>query len=726
MSASRNDDLDAPRPGDPVGEADEPTIVERNVYVRRGPGSSPNINYDPNAGPPLDDDDGGGWSEPVPVAAPEEEVRDPALDTRRTKIEHITARDQIFDNEGSDTPKERPDASDSWTSRPQRLPIVDVDRPTQVVSGAISDTDPEAQKVAPPTAGDGWLPPKDEDSSSTGSVSMPLQESGERTDSGLNAEDDSDSPRLICIEGPDQGTEFILRGRDIAIGRGPGVDVTTKDPSMSRVHCRILLTTDQVIVTDQRSANGTIVNGRKIDRATIMSGATLKLGQSQFRYVEMGDVIKPAETQEHQLQQEATPPGLGLSARHALNPPVRPPLLRNRAVWIVAASVVVATSVVATQAYRSSLAQKAVRQSAEAAEEFLTRGIDAMRNKRINDACQSFKHALSLTPTDKRFAEHVKLCEQEVKSDEALTRANEALQKNLLSAAWQLLDTVPDVSVFAPDRQALRHQVLSARAEQVAKLRQQLQTLALTPSIVGSMQADIDELHFGPKEPALLEISAELKKGKSTSKKDGGRKDDKKDPPPRKDPDEPAKGTPSAPASKVVAAFNSGDLDGAIAMVGISPSESDTAMRNKLTKFKESYLAAKDGGGTVMNLPTIRRAQSFESKISNGASTFAKELKRLEADSLFAVGTAAQADRKYPEAYRAFRDAQAAVPGYPPAQRKLVELSSQARDVFNQGYIIKDTDLEGARAKWKQVMAMVPAEDDTYKKAKKWLDQTAK
>lgn len=725
MSASRNDDLDALKPGDPEGEADEPTIVERNVYVRRGPGSSPNINYDPNAPAPQDDDDGGGWSEPVPAAEPAEEARDPGLDTRRTKIEHITARDQIFDNEGSQTPNERPDASDSWTSRPQRLPTVDVDRPTQVVSGGISDTDPEDPKVAPASQGDGWLPPKDENSSSTGSVSMPLQESGDRTDSGLNAQDDSDSPRLICIEGPDQGTEFILRGRDIAIGRGPGVDVTTKDPSMSRVHCRILLTTDQVIVTDQRSANGTIVNGRKIDRATIVSGATLKLGQSQFRYVEMGDVIKPAETQEHQLQQEATPAGLGLSARHALNPQGRPSLLRNRAVWIVAASVVVATSVVAIQAYRASLAQRAVRQSAEAAEEFLTRGIEALRHKRISDACQSFKHALSLTPTDKRFAEHVKLCEQEVKADEALTRANEALHKSLLSPAWQLLETVPDASVFAPDRQALRQQVLSARTEQVAKLRRQIQTLALTPSIVEAMQADVDELSFGPKDSALSDITDELKKGKSDSKNAGGRKEGKKDPPPRKDPDE-TKATPSAPASKVVAAFNSGDLDGAIAMVGISPSESDTAMRNKLTKFKESYLAAKDGGGTAINLPMIRRAQSFESKISGGASTFAKELKRLEADSLFAVGTAAQADRKYPEAYRAFRDAQVAVPGYPPAQRKLVELSSQARDVFNQGYIIKDTDLEGARAKWKQVMAMVPAEDDTYKKAKKWLDQTAK
>ena len=110
-----------------------------------------------------------------------------------------------------------------------------------------------------------------------------------------NVIEPGEAPRLVCIDGPDQGKEFVLTGRDVSIGRGSENDVAINDNAMSRVHCRILVSNDAVIVTDQRSANGTIVNGRKIDRATITSGSTIKLGGSLFRFIEMGDVIKSTE-----------------------------------------------------------------------------------------------------------------------------------------------------------------------------------------------------------------------------------------------------------------------------------------------------------------------------------------------------------------------------------------------------------------------------------------------
>ena len=255
------------RPDDkaPDEPPEEPTIVERNVFVRVGPS-------------PEDEDDSAGWSLPVKE---EDKEGEPDAGTRRTKIEHLTAREQLFDgaDESSATP------ADDWVSRGERVDDALLDKPTQVqVSESI-----QSESVDAPRSDD-WGPDPEEANSSTGSVSRPLVEEDDRTDSGEHPED-AESPRLICIEGPDEGTEFILRGRDIAIGRGPNVDITTKDPSMSRVHCRILITPDQIVVTDQRSANGTIVNGRKIDRATLVSGATLKLGQSQFRFVAMGDVI---------------------------------------------------------------------------------------------------------------------------------------------------------------------------------------------------------------------------------------------------------------------------------------------------------------------------------------------------------------------------------------------------------------------------------------------------
>lgn len=711
------------------GNSTENTVVEHNVYVRRGPDPD-HEEYEAGSG---------GWSELVPAQqtphhATKTGTHEPAAsDTRRTKLEHVTARDQLFsdatpnDTIGLNPDRLQPDrddddANDSWSSKSApHSGEAEQDRPTQIKNtGKENLSSPSQSTHKDPRAGDGWGGRLEDDNSSTGSLSRPITDLGENTDS-QPAPGDSDAPRLVCIEGPDQGTEFILRGRDIAIGRGPNVDIVMKDPSMSRVHCRILLTDDQIVVTDERSANGTIVNGRKVDRATIVSGATIKLGQSQFRYVEMGDVIKPAETQEHQLAHEPTPLVAGTEVGGGrVGATISPSKQRSKAALrIVAVSVLVAIVVIAVSGYRRQQAQKALRQSEEAAEEFLTRGIDALRTKRLNDACQSLNHAASLMPSDKRFAEHKALCERERLADAALERGEEAFGAHRLKQAWDEVSPIPEDSVYATDRQVLQKNIIAARDDELDKLERKIGTIgrgknrAWTKAALGEL-ADLD---FGPKTPQQERLQQQLEKGGQApagkTSDDAGR------------PTKPAAHQQTAPvASEVVAMFVAGDLDGALNKLGGSKTESDIALRNKLLKFQEAYEAAKGAGAAAFNLPVIRRALAFEQKITSATTSFTKELKKLEAESCYQLGVSAQADKKYPEAYRAFRDATNAVPGYPNAQRKLSELAGQARDLFNQGYIVKDNDPETARQKWKQVLAMVPPDDEIYAKAKKWLDQT--
>lgn len=83
---------------------------------------------------------------------------------------------------------------------------------------------------------------------------------------------------------PDLPITFrVLPGTDRTIGRAPGADFIVDAALVSRVHCRITLDkTNHLDVEDLDSTNGTWVNGRKVARAPLMEGDTLKVGRVEF------------------------------------------------------------------------------------------------------------------------------------------------------------------------------------------------------------------------------------------------------------------------------------------------------------------------------------------------------------------------------------------------------------------------------------------------------------
>ena len=52
---------------------------------------------------------------------------------------------------------------------------------------------------------------------------------------------------------------------------------------MSRVHCRLHVTAEgHLAVEDLGSTNGTFVNGRRVDRATLVPGDALSAGRAEL------------------------------------------------------------------------------------------------------------------------------------------------------------------------------------------------------------------------------------------------------------------------------------------------------------------------------------------------------------------------------------------------------------------------------------------------------------
>jgi ABC transport system ATP-binding/permease protein len=82
---------------------------------------------------------------------------------------------------------------------------------------------------------------------------------------------------------PDRPFTFrIVPGSIKTIGRAPRADFIVDAALVSRFHCRLTLDSGGLGVEDLGSTNGTWVNGRKIARAPLLAGDTLKVGRVEF------------------------------------------------------------------------------------------------------------------------------------------------------------------------------------------------------------------------------------------------------------------------------------------------------------------------------------------------------------------------------------------------------------------------------------------------------------
>ena len=82
-----------------------------------------------------------------------------------------------------------------------------------------------------------------------------------------------------------EGGPYTFRmtpGRVRALGRGPRADFVLAATLVSRLHCRLLVADGEVVVENLGSTNGTFVNGRKVERATLHPGDQLRAGRVEL------------------------------------------------------------------------------------------------------------------------------------------------------------------------------------------------------------------------------------------------------------------------------------------------------------------------------------------------------------------------------------------------------------------------------------------------------------
>ncbi len=95
------------------------------------------------------------------------------------------------------------------------------------------------------------------------------------------------STYLLITRGKDVNARFVLeRVHDNKLGRGLECQIQLNDPLSSRVHARVKFLNAQWHLIDAGSRNGTLLNGSKVDSAILSDGNVIKIGNTEFRFVD--------------------------------------------------------------------------------------------------------------------------------------------------------------------------------------------------------------------------------------------------------------------------------------------------------------------------------------------------------------------------------------------------------------------------------------------------------
>jgi hypothetical protein len=101
---------------------------------------------------------------------------------------------------------------------------------------------------------------------------------------------------LLVRSGPTAGARYLLDTDVTTVGRHPEADIFFDDVTVSRRHAEITRSGATFELVDQRSLNGTYVNGERVDRAPLTNGAEVRVGKFRLNFfVSPADLARAAD-----------------------------------------------------------------------------------------------------------------------------------------------------------------------------------------------------------------------------------------------------------------------------------------------------------------------------------------------------------------------------------------------------------------------------------------------
>ena len=91
------------------------------------------------------------------------------------------------------------------------------------------------------------------------------------------------SIRLSCTDAVSTVDDVTLSALPATIGRGEEADIRVHDSWASRIHCRLVERDGELWVEDEKSSNGTRVNGGNVTAVRLRTGDELTIGITTLR-----------------------------------------------------------------------------------------------------------------------------------------------------------------------------------------------------------------------------------------------------------------------------------------------------------------------------------------------------------------------------------------------------------------------------------------------------------
>jgi pSer/pThr/pTyr-binding forkhead associated (FHA) protein len=99
--------------------------------------------------------------------------------------------------------------------------------------------------------------------------------------------------RLKILQGLKAGAEIKIPGPECLIGRGDDCHLRTQSDAVSRRHCVIKTSENEVTIRDLGSRNGTFVNNEQVTQdAVLLNGDQLRVGPLEFEVIVESTVAK--------------------------------------------------------------------------------------------------------------------------------------------------------------------------------------------------------------------------------------------------------------------------------------------------------------------------------------------------------------------------------------------------------------------------------------------------
>jgi len=99
--------------------------------------------------------------------------------------------------------------------------------------------------------------------------------------------------KIVIVSGGAVGTVVALDQSRTVLGRGPGVDLTLDDTTMSRQHAVIEIDGETLRIRDLGSKNGMSVNRELTAECALTHGDRFKIGSHEFQMIVEERVEEP-------------------------------------------------------------------------------------------------------------------------------------------------------------------------------------------------------------------------------------------------------------------------------------------------------------------------------------------------------------------------------------------------------------------------------------------------